>query len=505
MFSNYVKIAWRSFWKNKLFSGINIGGLSIGIASSILLLSYVSFQFSYDTFNANRKNIYRVNLELYQNGKLDYKSAENYPAVGPALKKDFPEIVDEARLYNLGYKNNCIFTYKDTYFKEAKFLFAEPSFLTMFSCPFIQGDPNTALSQPNTAVISESTAKKFFKNENPIGKIIRMDDDDRNLKLCEVTGVFKDVPGNSHIKFNILISYSTLHGASLVRSETSWERKDYYTYILLRPGADPNALQGRLSGFMSKHIPDERLHHQESRLSLQLLEEIHLSPNLNDEPEPAGHGKVVNFLIIIAFFIITIAWVNYINLSTSGSINRAKEIGISKVLGSRKGQLIGQFLAESLGINILGFLIALIMVRWLQPVLNHYFNADFSLADLFSNKYGLIFLCFLLLGSFLSGLYPAFFLSSFKPVTVLKGKLKASKRGIVLQRSLVIFQFSLSIFLIIGTFTVYQQVHYMLNQDLGIQVNQIVVMDRPGHWSRSDSANRTLLQTFKDLLNRNPS
>jgi len=507
MFKNYLKVAWRNLWKNKLFSAINIGGLAIGMTSAILLLGYVSNQYSYDDFHINKDNIYRVNLSYYQSGKLIFRSAENYSGIGPSLKKDFPEIVSEARLYNVGYKNNCVITYNSyTFFKEQKVLFADSSFLTMFSFPFKEGDPRSALTEPGTAVISESTAHKLFGNEDAIGKVFRMDDDDGITDQCKVTGVFKDVPEQSHIKFNVLVSYTSLHHRSMARFENNWQRKDLYTYILLRPGTDPAALEARFPSFIRQHIPNEVEDHVESRLSLQRLKDIHLAAGLDDEPEVNGSSKAMLFLITIAIFIISIAWVNYINLSTAGSVNRAKEIGIRKVFGSQRHQLIRQFLAEALGINTLSFIISLILAFLLMRGLGRLFDTNLSLLDFFASAYGLLFFAFLVAGSFFSGLYPAFVMSSYKPITVVKGNLKSSSRGIFLRKSLVIFQFALSIFLIIGTIVVYQQVHFMLNQDLGLKVNQVVIMDRPGRWAtRSDSLNRSLVQTFKETLKRDAS
>jgi putative ABC transport system permease protein len=506
MFKNYFKTAWRSLWKHKFFSAINISGLTIGIASSLLLLSYVSFQFSYDDFNVNEKNIYRLNLDLYQNKERLFKSAENYSGLGPALKHDFPQVVAQARLYNMGYKNNCVFTVNNNHFRETKFLYADPSFLTMFSFPFIQGDPASALSQPYSAVISASEARKFFGDNNPVGKFIQMNDDDRNSELCKITGVFKDVPENSHIKFNILISYSTLdqRKGGLSIYENGWDRKDYYTYVQLRPGTNPDLLEERLPAFISQHIPAEKLSFTESKLTLQPLKKIHLGSSLIDEPENTGNKKAVSLLIVVAIFIITIAWVNYINLSTAASVNRAKEIGIRKVLGSKRGQLIKQFLTESFSVNAVSFVVAIALVQILQPALSHPLHVDFSLADLLTNFYGFMFICFMIGGTFFSGLYPAFVLSSFKPVSILKGKIKASKNGIALRKSLVIFQFSLSILLIIGTVVVYQQVHYMLYQDLGIKPAQVLVLDRPGHWDTARSMHNSYVERFKETLSKNP-
>lgn len=507
MITHYIKIAWRNLWKNKTAAAINLGGLAIGIASSILLLSYVSFQLGYDGFNSSKRSIYRVNLDFFENQRLTLHSAENYAAVGPAMKKDFPEVLDQARVYNMGYKNNCVFSYNNINFKETKFFYADASFLTMFTYPFLQGDPGSALAQPYTAVISESIARKLFgKNgvRDAMGRSIQMTDDDRNSELCRITGVFRDVPENSHLKFNVLISYSTLYNRSRDRFEYTWKRKDIYTYVQLRPGVDPGALEAKLPLFVQKHSPGERALHQESRLSLQPLEKIHLSPGRQDEPEATVHEKAVGFLMVIAFFIITIAWVNYINLATVSAVNRAKEIGVRKVLGSDRVRLIRQFLIESFSLNIVSFLLALVLVYLVRPFLNDFLSIHLPLSILLTNTYGLLFLFFLIAGSFFSGLYPAFFLSSFKPVSILKGKFGASGKGLTLRKSLVVFQFSLSILLIIGTFIVYQQVHYMLHQNLGIKVNQLLVLDRPGRWDTARKTHSLLVQRFKDAIETDP-
>lgn len=507
MIIHSIKIAWRNLWKNKTTAAINIGGLAIGIASSILLLSYVSFQLGYDGFNTSKRSIYRVNLDFFENNRLTVHSAENYAAVGPALKKDFPEVLDQARLYNMGYKNNCVFSYNNIDFKETKFFYADASFLRMFSFPFLQGDHRSALAQPYTAVISESIARKLFGEkgvQDAMGRSIQMTDDDRNNELCRITGVFKDIPENSHLKFNVLISYATLYKRSFERFEYNWQKKDFYTYVQLRPGVDPGSLEAKLPLFIQKHIPSQAALHQENRLSLQPLEKIHLSSGRQDEPEATVHEKAIGFLMVIAFFIITIAWVNYINLATVSAVNRAKEIGIRKVLGSDRARLIRQFLIESFSLNIISFFLALILVYAVRPFLYDLLSIHLPLSILLTNTYGLLFLFFLIAGSFFSGLYPAFFLSSFKPVSILKGKFGASGKGLALRKSLVVFQFSLSILLIIGTFIVYQQVHYMLHQNIGIKVNQLLVLDRPGRWDTARRTHNLLVQRFKEAIKTDP-
>ena len=507
MYKNYLKTVWRNLLKNKSLSFINIGGLAIGIASSLLLLNYATYQFEYDNFNVKGKDIYRVNLSFYENNKQVFQSAENYPALAPALKKDIPEVADAARLYNMGYKNNCVFTYNNNSFRETKFLYADASFLRMFTFPFLQGNASTALSEPYSAVISESLSKKIFGNENPVGKSIKMNDDDRNSELCRITGVFKDVPQNSHLQFNILVSYSTLYnrGGGLERFENKWDRKDFYTYVLLRPGADRKSVELKLQALIKKYIPEEKANNKESVITLQPLSKIHLSSDFIDEPEPVGNGKAISFLIIIAFFIITIAWVNYINMTTAGSANRAKEIGVRKVLGSQKAQLIKQFLIESITINAFSMAIAVCILVLIRPLLDKFFNIEFDLFALLHIQLGWVFIGFMLAGMLLSGVYPAFVLSSFKPISVLKGKIKSQTKGLILRKSLVVFQFALSIFLIIGTVLVYQQVRYMLNKDLGMNISQVLVLDRPGRWDTARTMHNTYVNRFKESLSNDPS
>jgi putative ABC transport system permease protein len=512
MLNSYLKIAWRALWRNRVFSTINIGGLAIGIAGSVILLCYVSFELSYDNFHLAAASIYRVNLDFYQDGQLTLQTAENYSPVGPALKKDFPEVLEQARLYNMGYKNNCVFSYGSTYFRETKFLYADPSFLGMFSFPFLQGDAASALTQPYTAVISESTAKKIFGEQGiqkAIGKSIQMNDDDRNSELCLITGVFKDVPENSHLRFNILISWSTLYrrgnGSGLDRFEHLWERKDFYTYVKLRPGVDPGLLSARLTSFVARHIPAEKSRHQESRMSLEPLSKIHFGTGRLDAPEPGVHETAVGFLLFIAFFIITIAWVNYINLATANSVNRAREIGVRKVLGSRRSQLIRQFLVESVCLNTISLVLAIFLIYTLRPFIHQVISIDITLTLLFTNRYALLFLFFLFAGAFFSGLYPALVLSSFKPVAVFKGKAEYAGKGLTLRRSLVVFQFALSILLIIGTIVVNRQVHYMLSQDLGMSIDQVMVLDRPGRWDTARSTHNLLIQRFAETLKNDPA
>jgi len=504
MLKSYFLIAWRNLIKYKRLSVINIGGLVAGIASSLLLLGYVAFERSYDSFDANRKDLYRVDLSYYEDGKPVFQSAENYSPLGPALKKEVPEVLDAARLYNMGYKNNCVFTYDNRSFKETKFLYADASFLRMFSYPLVEGDARTALDQPYSAVISESLAKKIYGDEDPMGKPIKMDDDDRNAELCKVTGVFKDVPANSHLQFHILISYPTLYKRGLDRFEGNWGRKDFYTYVQLRPGADAGEVQSKLSGIIDRHIPDERAQHRQSVLTLQPLSRIHLTQGLADEPETTANPNAINFLVIIAFFILAIGWINYVNMTTAASANRAREVGVRKVLGSRRADLVRQFLLESFAINGISVLLGTAVVLLIRPLLQHTFELHFSLLTLLRQPIGWAFIGFVVFGSALSGLYPSLVLSALKPVMVLKGKLKSQPAGLLLRKTLLVFQFSTSIFLMIATVVVWQQVHYMLSNDLGMNINQVMVLDRPGKWDTARPQHNAYVEHFKEMLTNSP-
>ena len=504
MLKTYFLIVWRNLVKYRSISVANIGGLVIAIASSMLLLSYVAFESGYDRFDVNRKDLYRVNLTYYENGKVDFQSAENYSALAPTLKKEVPEVLDVARLYNMGYKNNCVFTYNKQSFRETKFLYADASFLRMFSYPFVEGSAENALVQPFSAVISESLAKKIFGREDPIGKSVKMDDDDRNAELCKITGVFKDVPANSHLQFNILISYTTLYKRGIDRFEGGWNRKDFYTYVQLQPGAEAGAVQSKLSDIVTRHIPNERTEHRQSVLTLEPLSRIHLTPGLADEPEVTTHPNALSFLIIIAYFILTIGWINYINMTTAASANRGREVGIRKMLGSRRGDLVKQFLLESIAINAIGVLLATGLVALIRPLLEQQFQLHFELPALVGQPVGWAFMGFVLVGSLLSGVYPALYLSALRPVTVLKGKLRSQPSGLILRKSLLVFQFSLSILLIAGTVIVYQQVHYMLNKDLGMNISQMLVLDRPGKWDTARRQHNSYVERFKETLSNSP-
>lgn len=511
MVKNYLKVALRSILKNKIFSIINVLGLSIGAAAFILIVQYVRFEKSYDTFLDRPESIYRVTLDQYLNNELMISSAENYPGVGPAMAEEIPGVASFARLYNMGYKNNIIVTYEDAAdgpvaFKHRKFLYADSSFLPMFGYELLKGDATTALAEPNQAAISQTYAKMYFGDEDPIGKILHLQDDDYNDELCKVTAVFKDIPHNAHLKFDLLFSYKTLFNRgdwAPGRYDQSWSRKDMYTYVRLEEGVNPDDVTAKLPQLISKYSPDLAERNRRDELALQPLEAIHLHSDLAEEPEPNGNADNVFAMLIIAFFIIVIAWVNYINLSTAKAMERANEVGVRKAMGAFKKQLVLQFMLESAIINLAAIAFSLLIIFLALPLFNSISGLSFSFIGMFSQFLVVCMFGLWLVGTLLSGLHPAFVLSSFKPVSVLKGKLRSKGKGIILRKGLVVFQFIASVALIAGTLIIYNQLEYMQNQDIGMNVEQVLVVERPGIAPRDRGEFRSVVDIFRNELDKN--
>ena len=513
MFSNYLKITLRTLLKSKVYSFINVSGLAIGIAGALLILHYVSFELGYDTYQKDSEDIYRVSLDIYQNEEQVFHSAENYPAVGPDMLEEFPEVVGWGHLYNMGYKNNVVITYEEGQgqpitFKHRRFMYASPTFLSLFGVPMVDGNAATALEEPFSMVISESTAKKYFGDEDPMGKRLRLKDDDYNDENCLITGVFKDLPPNTHLKFDVLISTPTIYGrfdGAIERYKTGWLRKDFYTYIKLVPGTDIAALEAKFPPFVDKHMPQLKDNGGRNDLHLQPLERIHLDSHLSDEAELNGSAEPITFLSIIAVFIVVIAWVNYINLATSRSLDRAKEVGIRKVLGSQRAQLIRQFMFESVAINLMAVILAMIIVLIAMGPFHEVSGIPKSVRIWDNTLLWAVLAGVFLFGSFISGFYPAMVLSSFRPVSTLKGKFRNSGTGVILRKVLVVFQFAASAALIIGTFTVYRQMQYVKSADLGFDTEQTIVVERAAVASPDRQGRAAQVNSFRDELAKDPN
>ncbi|HVW13042.1 MAG TPA: ABC transporter permease [Mucilaginibacter sp.] len=484
MIRNYIKTAWRNLWKNKVFSLINILGLSLGMAACLLILQYVNFELSYDHFNKNADNLYRVVNDRYQNGKLIQHGTITYSGVGKAMRDDYPEVANNARVLQFG---ETTVTYKDKKVPKGIAYCVDNSLLSMFTFPVVSGDHNTALKDVNTAVFTETEARRIFgiqgdNFDSCVGQMVKMGTDTFPTKI---TAVIKDVPKNSIFQFDMLISYQTLiHSYGYTAADYDFHDSDFWHYIQLKPGTDYKAFDAKMTAFSERHFQGNKVSGSVEKFYLQPLLKIHLYSDTEYENIETASSNVVWGLLIIALFIIGIAWVNYINLATARASERAMEVGVRKVTGATKGQLIRQFLTESFIINLMALTIAVILAVLFQPVFNTLVNQQLVLNNLFQKGLGGYMIstglvAVVLAGIFISGFYPAFVLSSFKPILVLKGKYSSSKKGIILRKGLVIGQFAITIVLIIGSLIVYRQIKYMSNQKLGVNLDQVVVINGP--------------------------
>ena len=438
------------------------------------------YEKSYDTFHTKIDDIYRIQYNIIQNGKTTVECAAAVPAVGPALKDNFAEVKQFTRLFPV----SGVIAYESPdrgyiSFREEKMQVTDPAVFEVFDFKLVKGNPETALEGSNKVVVSERAAKKYFVDEDPIGKTLSWGDNGD----FEVTGVLENVPENSHIKFDILFSYQTLNDMTNNDSETAWGWYDFNTYVWVESEADIPALQAKWDEYLdNEHGERWAKYNFKSEFILRPTKDIHLYSDLLQESEPSeqGDANAVYFLTIIAFFILIIAWVNYINLSTAKSFERANEVGVRKVMGAEKNQLVKQFLAESLLINLLATVLAVLIVVLGWSTFIKLSARNIPLDYILDAQFWLLIFVLFVVGTILSGFYPAMVLSSFKPVAVLKGKIMKSSGGNVMRKVLVISQFVASVFLISGTIIVYQQLDFMRNRDLGIDIGQTLVLEGPG-------------------------
>jgi len=517
MIKNNFKIAWRNLKRNKGYTTLNLFGLAVGIASCLILFQYVSFEKSYDEFHDQADQIVRLRMDFHAQGRLTMQSATVFPGIAPLMKKDFPEVRDYCRLvdarvawsslgptqFNLVFSNDQ----QNIKARENKGFYADPSFLSMFTIPFVTGDAKTALDAPNNMVVSEAMSKKYFGNTDPTGKLMTIREGGQ-LYHYLITGVFKNYPKNSHLEFDYLISYKTFINLIRVLGKGKGENPDlsmgwydFYDYLLLRPGSDWKQLESKLPGFCLRHNLTsiaQLKRNNRTDLYLMPLKNIHLYSHYNEEAAVNGDGKSVSFLFLVAFFIIAIAWVNYTNMATARSLERAREVGVRKLLGAIRTDLIRQFLVESFVLNLAALFIAIAIAFLLAPFYNPLIGKEVSFGFRLPLTYGLGFTGLFLAGTFLSGIYPAFVLSGYNPAIVLKGAFKNTGKGQFLRKGLIIGQFATSIVLIVGTIVVFQQVSFMRNQKLGANINQTLVLNGPV--SVPDTVYRDSYQSFKDAL-----
>ncbi|MEI6347835.1 MAG: ABC transporter permease [Bacteroidota bacterium] len=493
MYTNYLKVIIRNLIRNKLFSIINILGLTIGMTACLLILFYVNFEKSYDKFHENSNQIYRLRYERTDQSGDAVRFASCCPPGGLVVRSQFPEVEKVARLFHV----TAAVANGEKKFLEEKIYFAESEFLQIFNFKFVTGDPKTVINEINSAAISQSMAKKYFGDENPLGKTIKMD----NRTEYKVNGVFEDIPLNSHLKFDFLLSYKNLMNKFGPQAEQEWGETGWFTYLLFKNNADPEAFQKKLTAFVDKEINiNLKQYNLRMDLKIQPLNDIHLNSHFMQEYEPNSDEETVNILFIIAIFIIVIAWVNYVNLSTARSLTRAKEVGLRKVVGATRIQLMIQFFLEITLVNSIAILLSLLLVELLLPL----FCALTGLLPIYfvwsAGWLWQAITIMLVAGIFLSGVYPVFVMSSFKPITVLRGKLGNSTKGISLRKVLVVFQFIMSLGLITATITVFEQISFMKNQNLGISIDNTLAIRTP-RIRDAEFANKIV--TFKnELLNK---
>ncbi|TPN88020.1 ABC transporter permease [Aquimarina algicola] len=492
MYTLYFKIAVRYLFKNKLYSFINILGLAIGVTSFILIMVYVNYERSFDRFRGS-ENVYRVYMDYLEGDQYVPGDAQSYNAIGPAFANEFPEVLDYVRFYRFG---ETVLQHNDKFFEVNNGNLADHSYFKVFDKRLIKGDINTALLQPNSIVLTETLAQKIFGDQDPIGKTITMFY--TKPLVTTVTGVMKDIAENTHFKIKYLISFDTMKSWEGFPSQPrlNWNLNEYFTYLHIDPKTDIAVLQDKIinSNFESN---------SEERHNIEPIEDIHLYSNKPYEAEANGSIMRVKFLTAIAFIIIILSWLNYINLSTTKSMERSKEIGIRKVSGAQKRQLILQSLLESFILNLLAIGIAILIAVLIIPLYNsltgHVLELDSAIVFRILPILGI-----LLLGILIVGLYPAIILSNYSPSKALKGKIRASANGLNVRKGLIILQFLATIVLLVGTLVVNKQIRFMQDQPIGSDLNNIIAISGTLLENKTDSLLVDDMLTLQQEVNKLP-
>jgi putative ABC transport system permease protein len=478
MISNYLKIAFRNLMKYKFISFINLFGLTIGLTCCLLILTYILNELSYDRYSKNSDNIYRVTRSFNnpETGAPSLNLGTIAPPFGPLLENDFKEIKKITRLLPNG---QTPMRYEDKMFNEQNVFFADENLFDFFKVDVVKGNPSKALTDPFCVMLSETVAKKYFGNDEALNKMIRIDN---NINL-KVTGVYKSFPSNAHVHPEIMVSFNTLKDTAIYGEQqlrTNWGNNSFFTYLLVPEGFKPEKLEKQFPAFLDRHMEDgpqaKFKPSQWTALSLQKLTDIHLYSHTDFEAEENGDIKRVYVFSAIALFILLIACINYMNLSTARSALRAREIGVRKVVGAQRKEIIAQFLSESVMVSFLALIIALALTWISLPWLNKLSGQQLNINTLFTWKIFIPVILVPFIVGTLSGIYPALFMSSFRPVMVLKGLFKAGGGNISFRQVLVTLQFAISIILIISTAVVFKQLRYMQQKSLGFNREHVVTL-----------------------------
>lgn len=501
MFKNYFKITIRSLLRRKVYSGINILGLSIGIACCLLIFQYIAFEYSFDSFHQNAPTIYRVNPTTVWSGSEPEIAATSGWAMGPALAQEVPEITQFVRLH----PDEAVIAnpaQPDKAFEEEGIYYADSTFFQMFSFTMVSGNPNQTLLKPGTILLSESVARKYFGAENPVGQTL----DVRGWisGSFRVDGVFQDVPANSHLQFNMLLPMADLlEKSNFNQPQTGWNWTNFITFVQLHEKVDLAAARQKSTDiFLKNKEEDFKATTSTGYLGFQPLLDIHLNEDIIAPAAVMGSYRAVYFFAIIGLVTLLIAFVNYINLTTARALDRAREVGVRRVIGALRRQLVTQFLSESAFTILLAFILAIVMANAFKPVITYWTGISLGNIAWTDPNFWMTFAILFCVSTLIAGLYPALMLSSFKPVAVLKGKGTRSAASGRLRQGLVVFQFATSIALLTGTFIVQHQLHYILNMDLGMGLEQVMTVPAPRilpETSNRKEAIKTFMQELHQL------
>ena len=472
MLKSYLKVALRNLSRTKVFSLINITGLAIGMAGTLMILMYVTNELSYENFHKNRKQIYRVSVEFGEKDNT-MRFAAVMPALAPALVEEVPEVINAVRFER---DEHALLEYEERKFNEQNFFFADPSVFEIFSFSMIKGSRQTALNDPFSTVITERAAQKYFGDEEPVGKSMIY-----NQKYpLNITGVIKNLPANTHLKCDFLVSYSSLETLGKT-PEKPWNVfGDTYTYLLLKKGTSPSNLEQQIHNLLEKNTSESFA--ETIQFGLMKLSDIHLKSEVIVDLAPRGNLTYVYVFSSVALLVLLIACFNFMNLSTARSLKRIKEVGMRKVLGARRSQLVRQFLGESLVITLLSVFFAFVLFEILYPRLNDFLENSLSTGQQNFQYVFILIPAVVLVVGLLAGSYPAFYLSRYQPVQALTDRYAPLSSRSVFRKILVIAQFAMAVILIIGTTVIYKQLDFMKNSDLGFKKQNVVLVNfRPRH------------------------
>lgn len=476
MIQNYIKLAFRNLRKRTAFSIINITGLALGVCACLIILNYIDFETSYDNFHTHASDLYRINREFIQNGEHKIPNVMTTYGLGPALETDLPEVKHYIRTH----EEAAVLQYQPTVgdakaFHENKILIADSTFFQAFTFKSLAGNLPTALNDPNSIVLTQTMARKYFGSESPVGKTMTLSGGRMNGDYI-VSAVIEDIPQNSHFVFDILLPMHNIFLNNQYRQDDGWGWNNFTTYIQLNEGTSVQRAEHKLPDFCQRRLnPKWKDINGRIALKLQPLRDIHLQPGLRLNVETVNPGTIY-FFGIIAGFILFIAWINYINLSTARAMERAREVGIKKAIGAFRSELILQFLCESVVINFIGMVLAMSLAVLFLPMLSDIIGRELSF-NFSDTRLWFVLTALFFIGTLASGIYPALVLSSFQITKVMKGQ---SDRGFSLRKALVVFQFAASLVLIAGTLVVYRQIHFMQERDKGLQMDQMLVVAGPG-------------------------